>query len=148
MAAETAAERVPHALAAGIELGFERPDGLASLVVRGNELLLRELIGNLVDNAVRYNRRGGTVTVRVAHGASGPRVEVEDDGPGIPLAERARVFERFYRGAATAASSDGSGIGLAIVRAIADRLGAHLALLDPGSGKGLLVIVTFPGEAA
>jgi two-component system sensor histidine kinase TctE len=150
VAAETTAERVPQAVEAGVELGFERNEDVPAPLVRGTDLLLRELIGNLVDNAIRYGRRGGAVAVRVAEGANGPRIEIEDDGPGIPLAERARVFERFYRRAQTAQASEGSGIGLAIVRAIADRIGAHVALLDPTKGTGLLVVVTFPpatGEA-
>src|SRR4051812_12656541 len=82
-----------------------------------------EIIANLLDNAVRYNREGGTVVVRVARDRDSARVEIEDEGPGIPPAERAKAFERFYR-VARNGGPEGSGLGLAIVRALADRLGA------------------------
>jgi two-component system sensor histidine kinase TctE len=142
IAAEIVAERVPQALAAGIEVQF---DGAGDVVaIRGDPLLVGELIANLLDNAIRYNHRGGTVTVRVTAERGCRRLEVEDDGPGIPAVDRMRVFERFYR-VARKDGPEGSGLGLSIVRALADRLGARIALCDSEQGRGLLVVVDFLG---
>ncbi|MCM8736232.1 sensor histidine kinase [Azospirillum sp. A1-3] len=140
VAMEVAAEQVPAALAQDIEVRFEGPeDGDAGLRAVGNPVLVGELLGNLLDNAIRYNRPGGTVTVRVG---AGPVLEVEDDGPGIPEAERERVFERFYRlDRPGEPPRTGSGLGLAIVRALADRLGAALRLDAGPDGRGLKVTV-------
>jgi len=149
VAMEITAEQVPAALALGVEVLFEGPadDGSVpgpALRVAGNPVLVGELLANLLDNAIRYNRPGGMVTVRVAGPPEAPRLEVEDDGPGIPEAERGRVFERFYRLAhGGEAARNGSGLGLAIVRALAERLGAEVALNGRPGGSGLLVVVTF-----
>ncbi|PWC31201.1 sensor histidine kinase [Azospirillum sp. TSO35-2] len=147
-AMDITAEQVPAALAQGIEVRFDTPeDGTAPPRVAGNPVLVGELLGNLLDNAIRYNRPGGSVTVRVA--ASPPRLEVEDDGPGIPAAERDRVFERFYRLSRPGEPPrPGSGLGLAIVRALADRLGAEVRLeAAQPDGNGLRVVVTLrPAE--
>lgn len=134
------------ALARGIELGF---DGEAPITVAGQPLLLRELIANLVDNAIRYTPVGGQVAVAVRRdGAGRACLEVLDDGPGIPAAERAAVFERFYR--LHGSGAEGCGLGLAIVRQIAERHGAQVELADSperpgGPGHGLLVSVRFAG---
>jgi two-component system, OmpR family, sensor histidine kinase TctE len=147
VAAELVAEQVPQALARGVELQFERPDG--AVPISGETLLVREIVANLLDNAIRYNRACGMVTVRVAHAAVGNRVEIEDEGPGIPPAERAKVFERFYR-VPRKDGPEGSGLGLAIVRTLADRLGAAITLNDRSEGPGLRVDVVFraPGTTA
>ncbi|PWC92080.1 sensor histidine kinase [Azospirillum sp. TSO5] len=147
VAMEVAAEQVPAALAQDIEVRFEGPeDGDADLRAVGNPVLVGELLGNLLDNAIRYNRPGGTVTVRVG---AGPVLEVEDDGPGIPGAERERVFERFYRlDRPGEPPRTGSGLGLAIVRALADRLGAAVRLDGGADGRGLKVTVVLrPAES-
>jgi len=102
-----------------------------------------ELLANLVDNAIRYNRAGGMVLVRTVVDQTAARVEVEDTGPGIPAAHLARVFERFYR-VPMANAPDGSGLGLAIVKALSDRLGAGIVLSPGAEGQGLLVSVSFP----
>ncbi|MGN6453783.1 MAG: sensor histidine kinase, partial [Steroidobacteraceae bacterium] len=88
---------------------------------------------------------GGRVDVTVESSATGARVTVTDDGPGIPAEERARVLDRFYRRAGTTAT--GSGLGLAIVKAIADAHGATVSLTDGPAGKGLAVTVAFPAPA-
>src|SRR4029077_6231398 len=88
--------------------------------------LLRELIGNLVDNAIRYGRSGGEVTLGVRPGPT--TIFVQDDGPGIALAERERVLDPFYR--TPKSSGDGCGLGLAIAREIAARHGARLFIMD------------------
>ncbi len=126
------------ALERDIDLGFDLQDAS----VCGSAILLRELIGNLVDNAIRYTPAGGEVTVRCQPlVAGGAVVAVEDSGPGIPPAQRERVFERFFRGRAD--TSDGSGLGLAIVRQIAAQHAAEIRIGDAACG-GALVEVVFP----
>lgn len=124
----------------GIDLGFQGEGGDA--VVAGHRDLLLELVSNLVDNALRYTPRGGQVTVSVTRGPGTVTLAVQDDGPGIPAAERGRVFERFYRLRNTV--SDGCGLGLAIVREIAASHGAQVALADGPAGRGLLASACFP----
>lgn len=141
IAAEAARERAPDCLRAGVELAFEGPDRPAWLP--GEPLLAHEMAANLLDNAIRYNRAGGAVTVRVMAGEDGTRLEVEDDGPGIPEAERDRVFERFYR-LSRDARRVGSGLGLPIVRALAQRLGAEVRLEGGAGGRGLRAVIRFP----
>jgi signal transduction histidine kinase len=109
--------------------------------VQGDPEALRILVRNLVDNAVRYSPEGGQVRVSTHDRASGAALEVVDTGPGIPLPERERAFDRFYR--RSNAPAGGSGLGLAIVKAIADRHGAQIRL-DDAPGGGLKVIVAFP----
>lgn len=135
-------ELVPEALARGIDLGLEGASEPA--LVRGDALTLHELIFNLVENAVRYTQRGGKVTVRLAT-SGGTNLFVEDNGPGIPVKERARVFERFYRVLGSGAS--GSGLGLAIVAEIAEAHGARVALTDGPGGCGTKAVVCFPPVA-
>ncbi|HTT13096.1 MAG TPA: sensor histidine kinase N-terminal domain-containing protein [Burkholderiaceae bacterium] len=142
VASAAADEWVPHAVAAGIDLGF----ALAPASVRGRRFLLREMLGNLVHNALEYAGRGSEVTVRSYTDHGTPVLEVEDNGPGIAPDERERVFERFYR--ASIASGHGSGLGLAIVREIAVGHGAQVDLLDSPGGNGLLVRVRFPSVEA
>jgi signal transduction histidine kinase len=136
----------PGAGEAGVALELDAPEALA---VRGDRAALRELLEALLDNAIRYTPRGGRAGVRAA--AAGPgrcALTVWDTGPGIPAAERAKVFERFFRGAAAQrAGVPGSGLGLAVVKAIADAHGATVALGDR-SGGGLEVTVTFGPSAA
>lgn len=127
------------ALARNIDLGFE----LQETYVNGNAWLLRELLTNLIDNALRYTPKGGAVTVRCGtHGAT-PFLEVEDNGPGIPQDEREKVFDRFYRLAES--PDDGCGLGLAIVREIADLHGASIAVVD-GAQHGALFRLSWPAK--
>ena len=124
-----------------IDLGFD----LSPARVRGHPALLGELATNLVENALAYTAAGGAVTVRTGEDARAAFFEVEDDGPGIPPAERARVFERFYRMQGSAPG--GSGLGLAIVREIAQRHGAVVDI-DAGAGdRGTRVRARFPVDA-
>jgi two-component system sensor histidine kinase TctE len=111
--------------------------------VRGNALLLHELIANLVDNAIRYTPAGGRVVLRV-EGSATPAFEIEDSGPGIDPAEREKVFAPFYRGsAAQGINSEGTGLGLTIVRDIAALHGARIVLAEGAHGAGLRVRVLF-----
>jgi two-component system sensor histidine kinase TctE len=134
LAAEAVHDFVPRALEKRIDLGYEGPEttrrGAAGLSVSGQPVLLRELIRNLVDNALQYTPEGGTVTVRAVDDPFGQVVvvQVEDSGPGIPAGERDKVFQPFYRSLGT--NVDGSGLGLAIVREIAQQHGAEITLED------------------
>jgi two-component system sensor histidine kinase TctE len=137
LATETVREFVPLALEKQIDLGYEGPgagavsdDAPSRCWVRGDPVLLHEVIGNLVDNAIRYTPRGGAATVRVLDDPFGQVVllQVEDSGPGIDRAERDLVLQPFYRTLGT--QVDGSGLGLAIVAEIARQHGATLELGD------------------
>ena len=122
-----------------------RDDGPA--IVLADEVLLLELVVNLVDNAVRYTPPGGQVTVATTRAADGGwQLSVADTGPGIPVSERERVFERFYRAVGT--EGQGSGLGLAIVREIARACHATVALDGAAQGTGLVVTVRFPAAVA
>jgi len=98
-------------------------------------------LGNLVDNAIRHTPPGGKVVIQVRVDGDAAIVEVLDTGPGIPRAERERVFDRFHRGGG--AEGSGSGLGLAIVREIAGRHGATVELADRDGGPGLCVRMRF-----
>jgi two-component system, OmpR family, sensor histidine kinase TctE len=139
LARDATAEWVPRAIDRNIDLGFDA--GSERAVVEGDALLLREMLMNLLDNAVRYTQPGGQVTVRVGHTAGSPAVAVEDNGPGIPENERARVFERFHR--VLGSGAEGCGLGLAIVREIAQSHGATVALTPGAHGIGTVVSVVF-----
>jgi two-component system sensor histidine kinase TctE len=119
--------------------------------IDGSAMMLRELLSNLIDNALRYTPPGGSVTVRVRGTNIGngnqSLLEVEDTGPGIAPSERHRVFERFYR--ILGSSASGSGLGLAIVREIAQQHGAEIEIFNnPRSTRkkfpGSLFRLTFP----
>jgi len=127
---------VTQAAGRGIDLGFE----LDPAPLRGERFMLRDLIDNLVDNALRYTPHGGSVTVRTSMGVDGAVLEVEDSGPGIPAAKRARVFQRHVR---LDQQSTGSGLGLAIVRDIAKVHGATATVSDAQGTSGALFTVKF-----
>ncbi|MGE5385940.1 MAG: sensor histidine kinase [Betaproteobacteria bacterium] len=127
---EAAEAWVPSAIERNIDLGFDIGEGS----VRGNGLLLRELMNNLVVNALRHTPNGGTVTVSCGTEGDHVWLAVDDSGPGIPESEREKVFERFYQPADS--GSDGCGLGLAIVQAIAQQHGgkASMAMSDALGG--------------
>lgn len=133
----------PVARSRGIDLGFEQD---VRIGVMGQSDLLAELVGNLIDNAIRYSGDGAVITVRVACAGEEPLLQVTDNGPGIAAGERDAVFERFYRSEATQAV-EGSGLGLSIVREIARVHGALIELSD-AAGGGLVVSVQFPALKA
>ncbi|MDD4928013.1 MAG: sensor histidine kinase N-terminal domain-containing protein [Gallionella sp.] len=130
---------VHSALNKEIDLGFECVGLDFSLA--GDALLLGEMLNNLIDNALRYTTAGGLVTVRVSHDEALFKLEVEDNGPGIPAAERDRIFERFYRVAGT--GQDGCGLGLPIVREIAHRHHSEVFVLSGANECGTLMRVIF-----
>ncbi len=127
LAREVAREWTPRAVAAGVDLGYEGED---TLTVPGDKLLLREVLNNLIDNALRYAGRGTTVTLRTRAQEGHCLLEVEDNGPGLTQAELAHVFERFWRASTL---PGGCGLGLAIVAEIAQRHhgSAHAMALQP-----------------
>jgi len=143
LARDTTARWVPPALARGIDLGFEGSANSAKIL--GDRLLLEELLGNLLDNAVRYTPSRGEATVRVQRASTGAVLSVEDNGPGIPEDERGQVVERFRRGS-TALQTTGSGLGLAIVREIAVTHGAEMRVDSGTNGRGTRVSVFFPDK--
>jgi two-component system, OmpR family, sensor histidine kinase TctE len=127
------------AMAKRIDLGLDAQPAQ----VMGHEWLLRELLGNLVDNAVKYTPQGGTVTIHCGQRQGHAFLEVEDDGPGIAPAERQHVLERFYRVKGT--EGEGNGLGLAIADEIARVHHGHLDLQPGAGGRGLKVTLVFAG---
>lgn len=117
-----------------------------SLQVRGVYQVLREMIYNLCDNAIKYNRSGGSVTVTVARSAGRAFVTVADTGIGIPYEDQSRVFERFYRvDKSHSRAIGGTGLGLSIVKHAAALHGAEIKLQSQPE-DGTVITVLFPGE--
>lgn len=141
LAQEAASHWAPEALRRDIDLGFE--DAGRPLPVLGDEAGLRDLIDNLIDNAIHYTPAGGHVTVHVGY-QDGAWLKVEDDGPGIPPAQREQVFQRFHR--IPGSGQPGSGLGLAIVHEVVVRHGATLELGESAGGRGALFTVHFPRQ--
>ncbi|RZJ13730.1 MAG: sensor histidine kinase [Rubrivivax sp.] len=135
---DVTAECVPRALAAGSDLGVDAAG--EGLRVQGVELLLREALVNLIDNAVRYAGAGATITVRLRRVGDDLWLDVEDNGPGVATDLRERAFERFVRGESI---GEGCGLGLAIVREIAERHGGSAQLL-PAAPHGCIARLTLP----
>ena len=142
LAREVAFEMLGLARDKRIDLGFE---GDEPVMIRGERVLLRELVANLVHNAVSYTPPGGKVTVQVTRRDGRPALAVVDNGPGIAVDERPKVLERFYRGSAGGAS--GSGLGLAIVKEICDRHRIELSMAEGIDGAGLCVLVVWPRQS-
>jgi two-component system OmpR family sensor kinase len=108
----------------------------------GDREALRVLLANLVDNAVRYTPERGRVDISTFVAEGGAAIEVSDTGPGIPIGERERVFDRFYRRAGSGVT--GSGLGLAIVKTVVERHRGRVMLADGPGGHGLTARVTLP----
>ena len=141
---QAVADSVPYALARGSSIELEAEPGIE---LSGDRIALATLVRNLTDNALRHAPPGSRVQVRVERSGGAPILSVDDAGPGIPPADRERVFDRFFR--RTQASSgdppQGSGLGLAIVKGVAERHGATVALSDSPLG-GLRATVRFASE--
>ena len=131
-------EVLPKAHARGIDLGIARE---TTSVIQGDAREIQTLLGNLLDNAVKYSPEKGRVDVSIAEREERPLITISDSGPGIAARDRPRVFDRFYR--ATGTEAEGSGLGLAIAREIASRHGARIELRTPGELGGLDVEVLF-----
>jgi len=141
LARDVAMDLVPLALKKRIDLAFEGAD--APVTVQGNAAMLREMLANLVDNAIRYGPPDSHVVVAVAGWDDEAVVSVSDEGPGIPEAERENVFKRFYR-ILGQGDTEGSGLGLAIVREICWAHRGRITLKDGEGGRGLCVEVELP----
>jgi two-component system sensor histidine kinase QseC len=139
VARDVLADLAPVALANGAELALEGEPGAWVL---GDATLLGTLLRNLVDNAVKYGPRGGTVTVHVTVDGKQVLLAVDDAGPGIAPQDRTRVFERFHRQAGTDVT--GSGLGLSIVKRVAELMRATVTLENGPGGRGLRAAVRFP----
>jgi two-component system sensor histidine kinase TctE len=146
---DTVRDFVPRALEKRIDLGYEGPSSDVAALLQAQPVLLRELVRNLVDNALQYTPAGGAVTARVMPDPFGQVLvlQVEDTGPGVPPAERELIFRPFYRALGT--NVDGTGLGLAIVQEIAQQHDAEVVVSDahPRTGAaspGALFTVRFP----
>ena len=140
LAAAVTADHVPRALQASIDLGMDESDNDAPVWVLGAELLLREALINLIDNAIRYAGRGAEVTVSVHTEGERVRLSVRDNGPGLDAEQRQAAFGRFVR---VAHDGPGCGLGLAIVREIAERHGGQ-AMLRAAQPRGLVAELYLP----
>ena len=132
---------LPIAIRKGIDLGFE----LSPAFVRGNSLLLQELLGNLLDNALRYTPEGGTITVSCSQKSNVVWLTVEDSGKGIASNERDKVFERFYQPAGSL--TDGNGLGLAIVQEISRQHRGTVTATQSGRLGGAQLTVRLPASS-
>ena len=141
VAGEVAENWMPAAIRKKIDLGLE----LHAAPLRGDFFLLKELLSNLIDNAIAYTPSGGRITVSTASEGGIAMLRVEDDGIGIPESQRRLVFERFYRADGTA--GEGCGLGLAIVREIAHLHGGKVDIQSPARGRGTIVSLEFPRVA-
>lgn len=140
LARDITREWVPRALTRQIDLGFD--DASAAATISADPFLIHEMLNNLIDNAIQHTPPGGHVTLRVRQKNDRATLEVEDDGPGIPVEEREKVFERFYR--IPGGAPEGCGLGLAIVREIAQGHQATVTVQSGAGGRGTCMTVTFP----
>ncbi|TCQ04467.1 two-component system sensor histidine kinase TctE [Sphingomonas sp. PP-CC-3A-396] len=137
VASAVIARQINQAIRAGVDLVLES-DGQTQYMVSGHRTLIFEILSNLIDNGIRYNRRGGMVSVALQADDTQIAVVVADDGPGIAPAYREKVFDRFVR-LGTANSPEGSGLGLAIVRSAATRLTATVGFVDVDRGTAIVL---------
>ncbi|MEG8016759.1 sensor histidine kinase [Sphingomonas sp. LR55] len=137
VASAVIARQINQAIRAGVDLVLES-DVQTQYMVSGHRTLIFEILSNLIDNGIRYNRRGGMVSVALQADDAQIAVVVADDGPGIAPAYREKVFDRFVR-LGTANSPEGSGLGLAIVRSAATRLTATVGFVDVDRGTAIVL---------
>jgi two-component system, OmpR family, sensor histidine kinase TctE len=138
VAATVIGRHIGRAIEAGVEVNLDAPDG--EILVQGHRTLAFEIVSNLLDNAIRYNRRGGLVVVSVRMCGDAGQIAVAEDGPGLSKAEIERLGQRFVR-LPSSGSQEGSGLGFAIVRSAAQRIGADVVVKS--TGPGLRVTVEF-----
>ncbi len=143
LAAETIAELVPAAYAKQIDIGLHAP---ARIMLQGNPAGLKIMLRNLIDNAIRYTPESGKVNVSIIQDNATAILQVCNTGPGIPVASRERVFERFYRGE-NSQHITGSGLGLSIIKQIATMHHATIKLFDHENSGEFCIRVEFPVTA-
>ncbi|HEX4997975.1 MAG TPA: heavy metal sensor histidine kinase [Terriglobia bacterium] len=115
----------------------------------GDPLVLRQAIMNLVDNAIKYTPDGGQITLRVASAGTESTIDVRDTGPGIPPAQRSRIFDRFYRvDSARSRDHEGAGLGLSIAKWAVEVNNGKLSLVETGEASGSLFRITLPAAPA
>jgi two-component system, OmpR family, sensor histidine kinase TctE len=136
---EVALEMAPTAIQKQIDLGFE--PSASPAMIKGNAERLKELLYNLLDNAIRYTQVGGQVTMSIVVTVSDVALNIVDNGPGISATERDKIFDRFHR--VIGSGQDGSGLGLAIVKEIANLHDADITVADESAYSGLQVTVSF-----
>jgi two-component system, OmpR family, sensor histidine kinase TctE len=139
LAKEVSADWVPKALEKNIDLGFYTEE--KATIILGNKLLLREMMNNLIDNAIRYTPYDGKVTIGINSLNNSTNFYVQDNGMGISKDDKTRIFERFYRALGT--QQEGSGLGLNIVKEIAERHQASVSFFSEGLNAGAIFTVTF-----
>lgn len=128
---------IDQAIDAGVELNLDADDK-ESYIVSGYRTLVFEIVANLIDNGIRYNRAGGYVSILLSRQDAQTTLTVRDDGPGIAAAHHPVIFDRFFR-AVGADGPEGSGLGLAIVRSAASRMGAIAEIVDGGPGTTIRI---------
>ena len=136
---EVALEMAPTAIQKKIDLGFE--EATTPAMILGNAERLKELLYNLLDNAIRYTQNAGCVTLSINLTDEDVELIVADNGPGISMADRDKIFDRFHR--VIGSGQDGSGLGLAIVKEIANLHNADIVVSEANSTNGLQVTVSF-----
>lgn len=139
IAQEVTSDMVPTAIKKSLNMGFKADS--QNTMVLGDSKRLKEMLYNLIDNAVLYSPAGGKVTVKIHREAGEIVLSVIDNGPGIPKAEREKVFERFHR--VIGNGQEGSGLGLALVMEIAQLHLANVEIIDEPRKKGLNIQVSF-----
>lgn len=127
-----------HALGKKIDIGYEGPD--EEIIINGDKFLMKILLDNILDNALRYSPQGSTVTTKLEKNGN-IVLSVEDNGPGIPEREREQVFQRFYR--ILGSGVEGSGLGLSIVKEIANTHNAKVIISEPAGNRGARVEIIF-----
>ncbi len=141
-ARDVAAMLAPEAIAKNVDLELTHPDD--TVIITANTTAIDILIRNLIDNAIRYGKENGLITIDISQTNDHATLRVIDDGPGIPEELRKRVFERFFR--VIGNRSTGSGLGLGIVQQIVKLHKATIELLTPANKKGLEVKINFPKQ--
>jgi two-component system OmpR family sensor kinase len=142
LARQAVSSLLPTAHAKQLDLGLATTE---AVVVQAPRDSLHLILRNLLDNAIKYTPAGGRIDIGIGRDAQGAWLAVDDSGPGVPEADRERVFDRFYRVPGTQAP--GSGLGLAIVRTVAERLGAQLRLVPSPTLGGARIELRFPLQA-
>ena len=116
-------------------------------LIQGDPILLDQILTNVLENAARYGRDGGPIRVSVRETGADVRIEVADQGPGVPDADLERIFEKFYRSPGSAGASQGTGLGLSIARGLVEAMGGSITAAGrPDTRPGLVVSMIFPGK--